>query len=470
MINHTFFKRLMLLLVLCLPLLTHAEATIDDGKALFKANCASCHNKNMKSKSTGPALGGAEERWADYPKVDLYGWIRNSGAMVKANHPRAVEIYNEWDKSQMTAMPNLTDENIESILLYIDAVFTGAMGGPIITTNGDGSGTGSEEKGFGNWIYGLLLLMLGFLALILTRIIGNLNKIAAAKEGKFVETKTLTQTLTSKGVITFLIFAMVILGGYTTMNNAVNLGRQQGYAPDQPIKFSHETHAGVNKIDCQYCHDGARRSKHAVIPATNTCMNCHKAITVGSEHGTAEITKIFASAGFNPNTNKYIDDAENVHADTIAAIYKKWIGDNYMEANEIESLDKKGEKFVDNQWTDIVSSLTDEQKDKVFGPIPWIRIHNLPDHVYFNHSQHVGVGKVECETCHGQVEEMATLEQYSPLSMGWCINCHRQTEVQFQGNEYYESYAKYHEEFANGTREKVTVEDIGGLECQKCHY
>ena len=331
-------------------------------------------------------------------------------------------------------------------------------------------GETTEKKGFGAGMYALLLLVLGFLALILSRIIGNLNKIAAAKEGKFVESKSLTQTLTSKGVITFLIFSMVILGGYTTMNNAVNLGRQQGYAPEQPIKFSHETHAGVNKIDCQYCHDGARRSKHGVIPATNTCMNCHKAIVVGSEHGTAEITKIFASSGFDPNSNKYIEDVENVHPDTIEAIYTKWIADNYLEMNELEELGSKGEKFVKNQWADIVSSLTNEQKTSVYGPIEWERIHNLPDHVYFNHSQHVTVGEVECQTCHGPVEEMAVLEQYAPLSMGWCINCHRQTEVQFEGNEYYQSYAKYHEEFANGTREKVTVEDIGGLECQKCHY
>ena len=471
MINRTFFKHIALLLAFCLPLMLHAEATPDAGKALFKANCASCHAKNMKSKATGPALGGVEERWADYPQEDLYAWIRNSQALVKAGHPRAVEIYNEWDKSVMTAMPALTDEDISSVLMYIKGTYEGTYGAvAAVAPTGDATDGKPEEKGFGGWMYGLLLLVLGFLALVLTRIIGNLNKIAAAKEGKFVETKTLTQTLTSTGVITFLIFALVVIGGYTTVNNAVNLGRQQAYAPEQPIKFSHETHAGVNKIDCQYGHDGARRSKHGIIPATNTCMNCHKAITVGSEHGTSEITKIFASAGYDPNTSKYIEDVENVHPDTIAAIYTKWIATNYLESNELDELGKKGEKFVENQWNSIVGSLTNDQKESVYGPIEWTRIHNLPDHVYFNHSQHVTVGEVECQTCHGKVEEMAVLEQHAPLSMGWCINCHRETEVQFQGNEYYESYAKYHEELDNGTREKVTVEDIGGLECQKCHY
>jgi hypothetical protein len=90
--------------------------------------------------------------------------------------------------------------------------------------------------------------------------------------------------------------------------------------------------------------------------------------------------------------------------------------------------------------------------------------------VYFNHAQHITVGKLECQTCHGKVEEMEVLKQMSPLSMGWCINCHRQTEVKFKDNAYYASYKQYHEELATGKREKVTVEDIGGLECQKCHY
>jgi hypothetical protein len=135
-------------------------------------------------------------------------------------------------------------------------------------------------------------------------------------------------------------------------------------------------------------------------------------------------------------------------------------------------LDNDGERLIKDQWEGIVTALTDEVTgdDKIQGPIEWLRIHNLPDHAYFNHAQHVTVGKVECQQCHGPVEQMEVVQQYAPLSMGWCINCHRETEVQFSDNEYYTSYAKYHEEIANGEREKVTVEEIGGLECQKCHY
>jgi len=276
--------------------------------------------------------------------------------------------------------------------------------------------------------------------------------------------------LTSKGVIGFLIFGLVVLAGYTTVTNATNLGRQQGYQPDQPIKFSHVTHAGINKIECQYCHDGARRSKHSVIPAANTCMNCHKAIVNGSEYGTAELTKIYASVGFDPSSGKYLENYENIPDDEYKAIYQKWIGDQYLEKSGLAELDSEGKEAVRTQWDGIVSSLTNGQKKKVQGPIEWTRIHNLPDHVYFNHAQHVTAGKVECQTCHGEIEKMEVVQQHSPLSMGWCINCHRQTGVQFKENEYYTSYGQYHEEIQSGDREKVTVAEIGGLECQKCHY
>ena len=271
-------------------------------------------------------------------------------------------------------------------------------------------------------------------------------------------------------MVAFVIFALIVLGGYTTVNNAISFGRQQNYAPEQPIKFSHATHAGLHKIDCQYCHDGARRSKHAVIPATNTCMNCHKAIKKGSSYGTAELTKIYASVGYDPSTDKYIENYESLSREEIEAIYKKWITDNYINDNDLVTLDNKGEKEVKEQWENLVASLTSEKKTKIAGPIEWDRIHNLPDHVYFNHAQHVAVGQVECQQCHGKIEEMPVVQQYSTLSMGWCINCHRETEVKFKDNEYYKSYAKYHEEIASGQRDKVTVEDIGGTECQKCHY
>lgn len=465
MYKHLKFKLLLAIFTICSASFVHAEVSPDAGKELFKSYCASCHAKDMRSAATGPALGGSQERWGD--DVALYGWIRNSQALIAQGHPRAVELWNQYKPTVMTAFPNLTDDEIGSLMAYVNGVYDGTYGAP---TAAVAAAQGPVEKKSNMPMYIIIALILTGLALLLTKIILNLRQIVAAKEGEAYEKKTLWQILSSKGVVTFLIFAVVILGSYTTVNNATNLGRQEGYAPDQPIKFSHETHAGLHKIDCQYCHDSARKSKHSMIPGASTCMNCHRAIKVGSTYGTAELTKIFASIGYDPTSNTYIEDYEKKTDKEIKEIYTKWIGDQYKVAKELADLDKTGVSEVERQWKEIVSSLTNEQKKKIQGPIEWVRIHNLPDHVYFNHSQHVTVGKVECQTCHGPVESMALVAQASPLSMGWCINCHRQTEVKFKENPYYEDYARYHEELATGKRTKVTVADIGGLECQKCHY
>lgn len=445
----------------------HAEVSADAGKTLFTNLCASCHAKNMKTTLTGPALGGVMDRWDN--EADLYSWVRNSQALISKGNPRAVELWNQFKPTLMSNFEKLTDDEIGSILAYVDGVFTGTYGAP---KGGPAVGAASvvQPKTNNNWLYWVLAAFLAGLSYLLFRIIGNLKQLSAAKEGLAFDKPTLWQTMKAKGVVGFLIFALVILGGYTTVNRAINLGRQQGYQPEQPIAFSHETHAGVNKIDCQYCHDGARRSKQSVIPAANTCMNCHRAIKVGSKYGTAEITKIYASIGYDPLNNTYIEDYETLSEDTLKAIYSAWMADAYITEKGTTSLDAAGEKLVASQWKNVVKSLTNEQKPKVQGPIEWVRIHGLPDHVYFNHSQHVSIGKVECQTCHGEVEKMEVVKQYSPLSMGWCVNCHRETEVKFTENAYYDSYERFHKELQEGKRDKVTVNDIGGLECQKCHY
>jgi mono/diheme cytochrome c family protein len=468
MIYKQLISRLLLLLLLAfpgLPALAQEGADVEAGKVLFRNQCAACHNRDMKSKLTGPALGGTEERWADYPREDLYSWIRNSQALIASGHPRATELWNEW---KPTVMQNfvLTDQEIDNILAYVDFVYRG-LDKPQVADGDEAAVVAEKPNNMPLFI--ALFVILGILAVVLARIVANLNYMVKVREGNApARRQTLVEILTSKGVVAFVIFALVVLGGYTTVNNAIMLGRQQGYAPEQPIKFSHETHSGIHKIDCQYCHDGARRSKQSIIPAANTCMNCHSAIKVGSQYGTAELSKIYASIGWDPNTDKYIENYDDLNESEIEQIFKKWIADTYV--SDKGSLDDKGERLIDQQWNGIKASLTNENKPKIQGPIEWVRIHNLPDHAYFNHAQHVTVGKVECQTCHGPVEEMAVVQQYSPLSMGWCINCHRQSEVQFTGNEYYKSYERYHEEIARGEREKVTVEDIGGLECQKCHY
>jgi len=446
------------------------DASVAEGKTLFKAKCAQCHNRNMRDKLTGPALGGLEDRWADYEREDLYNWIRNSQALIAAGHPRATQLYAEWDNVLMNANTDLTDENIESILAYVDEQFNKVD--DITETPGPNGGT---NKAGSNSIFWWMIGGLALLALILAQIMGTLKNVVSAKEGRQTEAQPvgMLDVIGSKSLIGILLFGLVVFLGYKTVNSAIEVGRQQDYAPEQPIKFSHKLHAGEQQIDCQYCHDGARRSKHSVIPAANTCMNCHKAIEKGSEYGTAELTKIFASIGFNPMTDKYIEDYESMPEDSIYAIYSKWIGNNYLEEKGIEDLDDDGEELVEEQWNGIKESLTTDVKTSIQGAIPWVRIHNLPDHVYFSHAQHVTAGEIECQACHGKVEEMEVLAQHSPLSMGWCINCHRQTEVKGfkNGNEYYaNTYKKYHDALQDGEMTKVTVDQIGGLECQKCHY
>jgi Cytochrome c7 and related cytochrome c len=284
-------------------------------------------------------------------------------------------------------------------------------------------------------------------------------------------------SLTSKGFVAFLVFATTLIAGYKTVDNATRMGRTQNYEPDQPIKFSHKLHAGTNKIDCQYCHDSARRSKHSSIPGANTCMNCHSAVKKGSQYGTAELTKIFASVGFNPITGKYEEGYENWSEKQIEDLYKKWIGQEYIVDAKLTKLDENGELTVKNQWDGIVAALKDDSNGKIQGPIEWTRIHNLPDHAYFNHAQHVSVGKIECQKCHGPVQEMDVVYQYSTLGMGWCISCHRETEVKVADNGFYKNfdkeYIKLHKKQlgkSDEEAEKIVVEDIGGLECQKCHY
>lgn len=394
------------------------DVNAQDGKALFSANCASCHaiNKDL----TGPALAGVNERgpWSD--KKNLHDWVHNpAGFMAK-------DAYTQGLKARfglvMTGFPNLKDEEIDAIIAYVTT--------PPKTT--DGTPNPNPEvapKEDNTLLYGVLTLILALVALTLLWVNSNLKKLSDDKEGH--KTAEPVPFYRNKAYIAMLIIVLFMVGGYYTIQGAVGLGRMKNYEPEQPIYYSHKVHAGINQISCLYCHGGAQDSKSANIPSVNICMNCHMAINEYSKgpkliredgtevDGTAEIQKIYAAAGWDPKTKKY---------------------------------SKPGK------------------------PIEWIRIHNLPDHVYFNHSQHVKAGKQQCQTCHGEITKMDEVYQFAELSMGWCINCHRETKVDFYnpekgtGNKFYSIYAKFHEDIKNNKLDSVTVEKIGGTECQKCHY
>ena len=385
-----------------------ADAAYKEGEGLFKAQCTSCHAVNKQV--VGPALAKVyERRDADW----LRSWIKNSQAVIKSGDPYAVELFNKYNKSVMTSF-NLSDKQIDNILTYIkvetEVPAAAAPGAAPAAGGAEATGTNSNMTLF----LAIILTLLGVVMLVLSRLTGTLSKLVKEKMGQIVpDSIPLGKILSSKKMAALLILSGCIFLGYATVEQAQMLGRQKDYAPTQPIKFSHKIHAGANKIDCQYCHSGASKGKSAVIPGPSLCMNCHKAIKEGPVYGKTEIGKIYAATGWNPDSMKYLNKTK---------------------------------------------------------PVEWIRIHNLPDHVYFNHSQHVVAGGVKCQTCHGEIQEMDVVKQNATLGMGWCINCHRETEVQFKVNNFYKDYKILHEKLKSGAISKVTVEDIGGTECQKCHY
>ncbi|MBX9783695.1 MAG: c-type cytochrome [Chitinophagaceae bacterium] len=381
-----------------------------DGKALFQTNCASCHAINKKL--TGPALAGFQDRgpWADRKK--LYAWVHNPMGYSKSD-PYAANLLKEYNGVVMTSFPQLSEKEIDAIADYIINYKDPTPPRP------SGETAPASDNSF---LFGILALALAVVALTLLQVNSNLKKLTDEKDGVFAGEPI--PFWKNKAYIATGIILLFLTGGYLIAQSAIGLGRQTNYQPEQPIYYSHKVHAGINQVNCLYCHGGAMEGKHANIPSVNVCMNCHAAINEykgpklvkadGEEvNGTNEIKKLYSYSGWDPAVNKYT---------------------------------KPGK------------------------PIEWIKIHSLPDHVYFNHSQHVKAGGVQCQTCHGEIQKMDEVYQFSNLSMGWCVNCHRTTNVKFKENGFYSMYEKFHNDIKSGKMDSVTVEKIGGTECQKCHY
>ena len=389
------------------------------GKALFNAQCAACHK--LDAKMTGPALRGVGEK---YEKEWLYKWIKNSSEFIKSGDERANKIYNEYNKSVMTAFPQLSNEDIDNIIAYTSEPLpppTSIVPPP--TTGGTGGG---EDSGSSNIILLALALIMGILVYLLYTVKGLLTKLASANGVEVDTTKEKTMPIwqayaKNQFLILVTVIFFLLASAYFAYGWMMQLGIDQEYAPLQPIHYSHRIHAGQNEIECKYCHSSARESKHSGIPSLNVCMNCHKNI--------AEVAESTAT----PEYSKQFYDGE------IQKLY------------DAVGWDKANQKYTG-----------------VTKPVKWVRIHNLPDFAYFNHAQHVTVGGIECQTCHGPVEEYEIMKQYAPLTMGWCIDCHRKTEVKVKDNGYYD---KIHKELSiKYGKEKFTAADMGGLECGKCHY
>ena len=390
------------------PAVVNSDEAIAAGKAVFNANCKTCHK--LDQKYIGPALRGATDRnSAAWVKT----WIANSQAVIASGDAYAVALYKEYNNSIMPSYAFLSDAELDGVLAYIEygdkvdpaaaaAAPGAAAGDPGAAATGSGIPNEYLSIIIGVLVF-ILLLILVVLGLIVTVLTKYINKQDLPEEDKeFVSQKTdFGKILKSDAVLILVTTLVIAFTAKTAIDGLYSIGVQQGYAPAQPIAFSHALHAGQYEIACQYCHTGVEIGKSANIPSANICMNCH-----------THIQNVGGKEGISPEIQKIYNAVDN------------------------------------NQ------------------PIEWVRVHNLPDLAYFNHAQHVAVGGVECQTCHGPIQEMEVVGQHSTLTMGWCIDCHRQTEIATEGNVYYDKLVQLH----STSKDALKVKDIGGLECAKCHY
>ncbi len=391
----------------------------DAGKSLFNTLCASCHKPY--SDMVGPALHGITDR---QDKSWIYDWVHNSSALIASGDPDAKAIYEEFNQTAMPAFPQLSETDINNILAYVEQ----PKPEPQAAAGAAGDAASQNASGGGvsvNVILGILVFVLAVLLVVLFLVNKTLRNFADASGISIPQKparKPIWKAFVENQFLLVVSSIIVLLAtGYFAYGFLMQVGIDKGYQPIQPIHFAHRIHAGDNQVDCKYCHSSARTSKTSGIPSLNVCMNCHKAIAeVAPETATEDYSK------------EYYDKE-------IAKLY-----------------DAVG-------WDPATRTYSGEEK-----PVKWVRIHNLPDFAYFNHSQHVSVAGVACQTCHGPIQEMEVVYQNAPLTMGWCINCHRETNIRIEGNEYYE---KIHEELSKKYGvEELTAAQMGGVECGKCHY
>lgn len=432
----------------------YAQGDAKNGEKLFKANCAACHA--LDKQLVGPSLGGVVDRLKKEQNLDtdwLHKWIKDNKSLRESGDKYAIEVYEKFNKTEMLPFPNLTDQDIDDILEYTtnppaeepaaaDAAATGAG----TDANSLAALEAAKKESVNSKIILISLVAIGALLLWLLLKLNQLVKLQQSEElselnaNRAVSLGDLYKKYhyVGKGVLVVL----GILAAYGIWNWLMWIGVYKGYKPEQPIYFSHKIHAGENKIDCQLCHSSAKYGKVSEIPSMNVCMNCHRTISEYNgkymEPGKdkafydGEIQKIYAATGWDPASQQYTGKTQ---------------------------------------------------------PVEWVRIHNMPDFVYFDHSQHVVAGEqaiisshnkknpeakidVVCKACHGQVDTMNVVQMANDFTMGWCIECHRTTEVDMNNGynkEYFKNlHDKLKKQYGSGT--KITVDAIGGLECGKCHY
>ncbi|RDV13130.1 cytochrome C [Pontibacter diazotrophicus] len=382
------------------------QAVVTAGDALFKNNCAVCHSAGS-DVIVGPGLAGINERRShDW----LIRWIKNSQALIQAGDPEAVAVYNEYNKQAMPSF-NFTDEEITAILTYIASAEAEVAAVPT-TVGSDGSQTPGE--GVGTDAIGAVG---GYLDIILVVLIVVLIVL----------------------VVTLLLITS-LLKNYLNANRKLN--EYDNEVVNQRFDFS--------KI---YKSKAVRTLVVLIFVVVLLDLTLDTAMGIGIQQG------------YQPR--QPIAFSHKLHAG------EHQINCNYCHTTVYKS--KSASIPSANICMNCHSQIQTESPEiqKIYRaiernrPIEWVRVHNLPDLAYFNHSQHTQVGGIECQTCHGPIQEMDVVYQYSPLTMGWCIDCHRETPLNTEGNGYYDNLVELHEATSKGA---FTVSSNGGTECYKCHY
>ena len=331
-------------------------------------------------------------------------FVRNSQKVIQSGDEYAVALYDEYGKTQMTSF-DFSDEEILSILSYIKSESEKVVAAA--SPGGEGTlaaPTKTDSPQYLPLIVGGIFLLLVLLLVVLSVVMTLLRRSIASDKGLSPEAREEALKKTDWGKF-FSSYGFV--GAVVFLLSAVVLKVVLDGAYTVGVQQHYEP--------------------------TQPIAFSHKL-----HAGTYEIDCNYCHTGVRKSKNANIPSA-NICMNCHNTIKK--------DSPEIKK---------------IYAALETQT------PIEWVRVHNLPDLAYFNHAQHVAVGELDCQTCHGPVEEMEVVRQHADLTMGWCVNCHRETEVKAQNNPYYARLLKFHQE--RGIQTAMNVEDIGGLECSKCHY
>ena len=380
-------------------------AAIAAGDALFKGNCTQCHAVN--EQVVGPALSGISKR---RPISWIIPWIKNSTKLVASGDDYAVAINNKYNKQQMPSFA-LSDKEIISIVAYITSE-EGKIAGPAVT-----AGAGAVAAG------------------------GPAADGADAGAGKYVDVLLIVLVV----VLIVLVVTLVIIGN---LMKDVLRGRKN-----------------LDGRDVEVLEQRFDWSKFYRSPVLRGVVGTVFALVLLYE-GVQSVMAVGLNQGYQPT--QPIAFSHKLHAGQHqincaychTSVYKSKSA-NIPSANICMNCHSQI-KTESPEIKKIYRAIEHKQ------PIQWVRIHNLPDLAYFNHSQHTQVAGLQCQTCHGPIQNMEVVYQYSALTMGWCINCHREMPLNTKDNKYYDNLVKLHDTKNGGA--PFTVSSNGGTECSKCHY